>query len=201
MTQTLPPRSVLISTPIENELTCFSHTKILDSEHVRRRFRASNYLKENRTTMLEYAMPLCLNDGWNKVTFDLAQFTERTFGTSYTETMRVSVHANCRLRRVYFSEALYDDEHLPNDYRLYRTVMIRPKPKAVPLPRQRKGGARKKPDAKPVAEVGPGAEVDPTVKAVEVGPTAEVRSAAETGPAAEVDPAAEASPAIETTEI
>lgn len=79
--------------------------------------------------------------------------------------------------------------------------MIRPKPKAVPLPRQRKGGTRKKPDTKPVAEASLRAEVNPAVEAVEVGPMAEAGLAAEAGPAVVVGSTAEASPAIKAIEI
>lgn len=28
--------------------------------------------------------------------------TKRAYGTNYTETLRVQIHANCRIRRVYF---------------------------------------------------------------------------------------------------
>lgn len=34
-------------------------------------------------------------------------------GTNYVETLRVQVHANCRIRRIYFSDRLYSEEELP----------------------------------------------------------------------------------------
>lgn len=74
-------------------------------------------------------MPLCLSDGWNQVQLNLAEFTERTFGTAYVETVRIQIHANCRLRRVYFSEQLYTNDQLPNDYRLQPIKKVREKPK------------------------------------------------------------------------
>ena len=102
-------------------------------------------------------MPLRLDDGWNQVQFNLADFTRRAYGvsappaaccgraatkhgllaptaavlafaparahrrrrllarpprpaqTNYVETIKVQIHANCRLRRVFFSDRLYAD--------------------------------------------------------------------------------------------
>lgn len=38
-------------------------------------------------------MPLRLDDGWNTVHFNLADFTRRAYGTNYVETLRVQVLA------------------------------------------------------------------------------------------------------------
>lgn len=38
-------------------------------------------------------------------------------GTNYIETLRVQVHANCRIRRIYFSDRLYSEEELPPEVR------------------------------------------------------------------------------------
>ncbi|KAH0943713.1 hypothetical protein HID58_003350, partial [Brassica napus] len=50
-------------------------------------------------TRLPYicTMPLKMDEGWN-------------------------VHANCRLRRIYFAERLYSDEELPPEFKLYLPV-------------------------------------------------------------------------------
>lgn len=64
-------------------------------------------------------MPMRLDDGWNQIQFNLADFTRRAYGTNYVETLRVSVHANCRLRRVYFSDRLYAEQELPPEFKLY----------------------------------------------------------------------------------
>ncbi len=37
----------------------------------------------------------------------------------------MQIHANCRIRRVYFSDRLYGDEELPAEFRLY--VPLAPK--------------------------------------------------------------------------
>jgi hypothetical protein len=64
-------------------------------------------------------MPLRMDDGWNQIQFNLADFTKRAYGTNYVETLRVQVHANCRLRRIYFSDRLYSEEELPPEFKLY----------------------------------------------------------------------------------
>ena len=40
-------------------------------------------------------------------------------GTNYIETLRVQIHANCRIRRIYFSDRLYSEEELPNEFKLF----------------------------------------------------------------------------------
>jgi Protein of unknown function (DUF667) len=92
---------------------------VLDDQNMRRRFRASNYLSTTRVKPFICTMPMRLDDGWNQIQFDLAEFTRRAYGTNYKETLRVQVHANCRLRRVYFSDRLYSEEELPDDFKLY----------------------------------------------------------------------------------
>ena len=74
-------------------------------------------------------MPMRLDEGWNQIQFNLADFTRRAYGTNYVETLRVQIHANCRIRRVYFSDRLYSEEELPAEFKLY-------------LPVQQKGHAR-----------------------------------------------------------
>jgi hypothetical protein len=51
-----------------------------------------------------------LDDGWNQIQFNLSDFTRRAYGTNYIETLRVQIHANCRIRRIYFSDRLYSEE-------------------------------------------------------------------------------------------
>jgi hypothetical protein len=63
-------------------------------------------------------MPMRLDDGWNQIQFNLSDFTRRAYGTNYIETLRVQIHANCRMRRIYFSDRLYSEEELPMEYKL-----------------------------------------------------------------------------------
>ena len=64
-------------------------------------------------------MPMRLDEGWNQIQFNLSDFTRRAYGTNYIETLRVQIHANCRIRRIYFSDRLYSEQELPSEYKLY----------------------------------------------------------------------------------
>ncbi|KAK9912596.1 hypothetical protein M0R45_036453 [Rubus argutus] len=93
--------------------------QVLDDKNVRRRFRASNFQAVTRVKPYICTMPLRMDEGWNQIQFNLADFTRRAYGTNYVETLRVQVHANCRLRRIYFSDRLYSEEELPPEFKLY----------------------------------------------------------------------------------
>ena len=121
--------------------------QVLDDKNVRRRFRASTYQSTTRVKPFICTMPMRLDDGWNQIQFNLSDFTRRAYGTNYIETLRVQVryrrkkkqklfvlfnfklfflslkiHANCRIRRVYFSDRLYSEDELPPEFKLYLPV-------------------------------------------------------------------------------
>lgn len=54
--------------------------------------------------------------------FNLSDFTRRAYGTNYIETLRVQIHANCRIRRIYFSDRLYSEEELPAEFKLFLPI-------------------------------------------------------------------------------
>lgn len=60
--------------------------------------------------------------GWNQIQFNLSDFTRRAYGSNYIETLRVTIHANCRIRRIYFSDRLYSEEELPPEFKLFLPV-------------------------------------------------------------------------------
>ncbi|GAV78389.1 DUF667 domain-containing protein [Cephalotus follicularis] len=93
--------------------------QILDDKNVRRRFRASNFQAVTRVKPYICTMPLKMDEGWNQIQLNMSDFTRRAYGTNYVETLRVQVHANCRLRRIYFSDRLYSEEELPPEFKLY----------------------------------------------------------------------------------
>jgi len=95
---------------------------VLDDKGVRRRFRASNYQSSTRVKPFICTMPMRLDDGWNQIQFNLSDFTRRAYGTNYIETLRVQIHANCRIRRIYFSDRLYSEEELPAEFKLFLPV-------------------------------------------------------------------------------
>jgi hypothetical protein len=92
--------------------------QILDDMNMRRRFRASNYQSKTRVKPFACTLPMRLDPGWNQIQFNLSDFTRRAYGTNYIETIRVTVFANCRLRRIYFSDRLYTEDEVPPEYRL-----------------------------------------------------------------------------------
>nr|CAD7434063.1 unnamed protein product [Timema monikensis] len=110
--------------------------QVVDDKDMRRRFRVSNYQSTTRVRPFTCTMPIGLNCGWNQVQFNLADFTRRAYGTNYIETRRIQIHANCRIRRIYFSDRLYSEDELPADFKLYVPSSTGPtKPKSkVPLP-------------------------------------------------------------------
>jgi hypothetical protein len=111
-------------------------TQVIDDKNIRRRFRASNYQSATRVKPFIVTMPLRLDDGWNQVQFNVADFCKRAYGTQYVETQRIQVrmsciwaihpftqiHANCRLRRVYFADRVYAEEELPAEFKLFLPV-------------------------------------------------------------------------------
>lgn len=96
--------------------------QVLDDKNVRRRFRASNYQSTTRVKPFICTMPMRLDEGWNQVQFNLADFVKRAYGTNYVETLRVQIHANCRLRRIYFSDRLYSEAELPPEFKLFMPI-------------------------------------------------------------------------------
>ena len=97
--------------------------QVLDDKNVRRRFRASNYQSKTRVQPFICTMPMRLDEGWNQIQFNLSDFTRRAYGTNYIETLRVQIHANCRIRRIYFSDRLYSEEELPPEFKLFLPVI------------------------------------------------------------------------------
>lgn len=63
-----------------------------------------------------------MRQGWNQIQMNLADFCRRAYGTNYVETLRVTIHANCRIRRIYFADRLYDEEELPAEFKLFQPV-------------------------------------------------------------------------------
>jgi len=96
--------------------------EIMDDKQVKRRFRASNFQSVTRVKHFICTMPLRLDEGWNQVGFNLSDFTKRAYGTNYVETVRVTINANCRLRRIYFSDRMYAEDELPPEFKLYLPV-------------------------------------------------------------------------------
>lgn len=126
---------------------CSLEVEVRDDRGVRRRIRASTFQpaskvapgiaslalrleddqsntqeggKEGKSKSSLSLSPSSLSRRWHRVPLDLDALVRRAWGTRYRETLRVTVHACCRLRRVYFSDRGYEGEAaLPPEYRLY----------------------------------------------------------------------------------
>ncbi|XP_035904493.1 cilia- and flagella-associated protein 20-like isoform X1 [Anopheles stephensi] len=96
--------------------------QVLDDKNVRRRFRASNYQSTTRVEPFICTMPMRLDEGWNQIQFNLSDFTRRAYDTNYVETLRVQIHANCRIRCVYFSDRHYSEDELPAECKLFLPI-------------------------------------------------------------------------------
>lgn len=121
--QTLGVKLPFLVMIIKNMKKYFSfEVTILDDKNMRRRFRASNYQSTTKVQPFICTMPMRLDEGWNQIQFNLSDFTRRAYGTNYIETLRVQVHANCRIRRLYFSDRLYAEEELPPEFKLFLPI-------------------------------------------------------------------------------
>ncbi|XP_054014511.1 cilia- and flagella-associated protein 20-like [Hylaeus anthracinus] len=95
---------------------------ILDDKNMHRRFRMSNFQSTTRIRPFCTSMPIGLSGGWNQIQFNLADFTRRAYGTNYIETTRLQIHANCRIRRIYFADRIYSEDELPEDFKLFLPI-------------------------------------------------------------------------------
>jgi hypothetical protein len=118
----IPPSLILHHPPPQLRKYFTFEVMVLDDKNVRRRFRASNYQSTTRVKPFICTMPMRLDEGWNQIQFNLSDFTRRAYGTNYIETLRVQIHANCRIRRIYFSDRLYSEEELPPEFKLFLPI-------------------------------------------------------------------------------
>ncbi|KAI3381008.1 hypothetical protein SNEBB_010379 [Seison nebaliae] len=98
---------------------------IVDSKDIRRRFKASTFQRCTKVSEFICNIPMRLDPGWNKLQFDLCDLTRRAYGTRYIETYNIKIHANCRLRRIYFTDINYTEDQLPLDFRTPERLLQR----------------------------------------------------------------------------
>ncbi|XP_044581415.1 RNA polymerase-associated protein LEO1-like [Cotesia glomerata] len=98
---------------------------ILDEDGMHRRFKLSNFQSKTKIRPFSTTMPMGLGCGWNQIQLNMVELVKIAYGTVYRETTRLQINANCRIRRIYFSDRLYGEEDLPEEYRISFT-----KPKA-----------------------------------------------------------------------
>lgn len=109
----------IVTLVVKNLQKYFSfEIQIRDDQNQLRRLHSSNFQSKTQIQVFCVQMPLCLADGWNQIQLNLADLTQRAFGTKYLETVRIRVNANCRLRHIYFTDRFYADHEKPREYRL-----------------------------------------------------------------------------------
>ena len=65
-------------------------------------------------------MPLRVpEEGWNYIQLNLRDLCRRVYGSGFKSATRLTIHANCSLRRVFFSDSALSEEQLPAEMRLY----------------------------------------------------------------------------------
>ncbi|XP_053674294.1 cilia- and flagella-associated protein 20-like [Anopheles nili] len=96
--------------------------QILDDKQLLRRLRFSNYQSCTRVDNFSTSMPLSMTPGWNQVQLNMAELIRRAYGTNYVETVRIKIHANVRIKRIYFCDRLYTNDETPGELRLYPPI-------------------------------------------------------------------------------
>ncbi|XP_055686629.1 uncharacterized protein LOC129791966 [Lutzomyia longipalpis] len=92
--------------------------QVLDDQGIHRRLTFANYQRRTKVSMFCTQMPLFLAPGWNQIQLNLAEYMRRAYGTGYVETIGIKIHANTRLRRIYFTPRLFADEEKPSCFRV-----------------------------------------------------------------------------------
>ncbi|CAF1920262.1 unnamed protein product [Rotaria magnacalcarata] len=92
--------------------------EVLDSKNMHRRFKISTFASKTKIGPFGTHSPLNWIEGWNRLTLNLESFTKTVYGTNYVECRRITIHANCRIRRVFFADREYKEEELPLDYQI-----------------------------------------------------------------------------------
>eukprot|EP01094_Clydonella_sp_ATCC50884_P000894 TRINITY_DN10668_c0_g1_i1.p1 TRINITY_DN10668_c0_g1~~TRINITY_DN10668_c0_g1_i1.p1 ORF type:complete len:187 (-),score=43.67 TRINITY_DN10668_c0_g1_i1:57-545(-) len=99
--------------------------EVVDDKLETRRFRASNFQDTTRVKEYICTMPLRLPDtGWNYIHLNLADLVRRVYGSGFKHCVRVTVHANCHLRRVFFSDKPITEEQLPAEMKLFAAPSV-----------------------------------------------------------------------------
>ena len=73
-------------------------------------------MRKHKLSALQAPEHTAVSKGCNAGSFDGTGALMHA-GTNYIETLRMQIHANCRIRRVYFSDRLYTEEELPTEFK------------------------------------------------------------------------------------
>lgn len=111
---------VLLIKNLQQELSLEVHVR--DARGQTRRFRASTFQRQTQVHEQITLLPLQLDPAWNHLQLDLAALTQQVYGTRYECTLALQLHANCRVRRIFFTDALVAEADLPVEFRLFQRL-------------------------------------------------------------------------------
>lgn len=111
---------VLLLKNLQQELSLEVHVR--DARGRTRRFRASTFQRQTLVHEQITLLPLQLDSAWNHVQLDLATLTQQAYGTRYEYTLALQLHANCRVRRIFFTDAMVAEADLPVEFRLFQRL-------------------------------------------------------------------------------
>ena len=86
---------------------------LVDTTKRIRRYSASNKQTVIRAKGDAASAPLLLVPGWNLVVLDLPSIMQQAFGAEFAYCKEVCLQSTMRVARVFFQDALYEDEELP----------------------------------------------------------------------------------------
>jgi hypothetical protein len=81
-----------------------------------RRAYGTNYIETLRVQVCNTAIRF---DNYTLCTYFI------DFGFDLSHLLFAQIHANCRIRRVYFSDRLYSEDELPAEFKLYLPVQAK----------------------------------------------------------------------------
>ncbi|KAI0980256.1 hypothetical protein GJ496_001054 [Pomphorhynchus laevis] len=135
--QTLNIKLPVVSLYVRNFLEDFKiEIEIMDSKHETRIFRLGTYTRLVKCAPTYACLPLKWSEGWNLLTINLNDFCKQIFQTDFALCKRVSIHANCHLRQIFFSDKEYEQAHLPSDL----SIISKPSTNGATIEIKQKGG-------------------------------------------------------------
>ncbi|KAF8767365.1 cilia- and flagella-associated protein 20-like [Argiope bruennichi] len=107
--------------------------QLRDSKKMKRRYRFSTCRMTSKLGTLTCHVPLHVRRGWNRIQVDLQDLTRWTYNSNYVEFLEIQIYANCRLRRIFFSDKLYNEDELPEDYLLKYPMELHMENDSIPF--------------------------------------------------------------------
>eukprot|EP01083_Nonionella_stella_P256832 879778_1 len=92
---------------------------ISDESNNQKIFVCTNKQSLTRLIHNKCSLPLKLENGWNIIVIDLESLCKRVFNVKYKHCNSIQMFANCRVRKIYFSKDLYQEDEVPDEYKIY----------------------------------------------------------------------------------